>query len=245
MVRRHAFTMIELIFAIVVMSIVVLSLPMIMQTDNSGREKNLAQEAALAASSKLSQVLSFQWDERSLSWEDLSENHQTIARILDGTNAITTAFDRNVTTGARVNNGHRIFFNAVTNATALGDDNTTLVNGFEAAVGMDEQNITFGANSGFDVGFLASAAGYKKDYQIQVDILRTNDALNPAGGLVDYTQTNLVGANRFIFAQGDAGGQTNLRCARVSIQDSGGKLITTLYGYSANIGEYSVASRVH
>lgn len=248
MVRRSAFTLIELIFAIVIMAITVITLPMVMQVDSASRDKNLAQEAILAASAKLSQVLTYQWDERSLSWDDLAENHQTTARLVDGTNFITAVFDRNASNVRPSGSIHRTFFPLVTNVTGIGDNNSTLVNGFEAVIGMDEQNMTAAALSGFEAGFSADAAGYKRDYRIQVDILRISDALNPAGGAVDYTQPNLTGANRFIFSQTDIhnnpaanpNDQTNLRCAKVSIQDASGNVITTLYGYAANIGEYQV-----
>jgi prepilin-type N-terminal cleavage/methylation domain-containing protein len=244
-VVRRAFTLIELIFAIVIMSITVISLPLVMGVDTKARDRNVAQEAVLAASAKLAQVLTYQWDERSLSWIDLAENHQTTARILDDTNFSTTAFDRNGTNSIyRQSGGHRHFFDNVetgifrVSATAIGDDNVSVV-------GMDEQSIIYATGSGFQAGFSAAAAGYKKNYQMKVEILRINDARGPVGGVVDYTQTDLTGANRFIFSQTDVGGQTNLRCAKVTIQDGSGNDITTLYGYSANIGEYVVSSRIH
>jgi type II secretory pathway pseudopilin PulG len=243
--RRSAFTLIELIFSIVIMAITVISLPMIMDVDSRARDKNLAQEAVLAASAKLSQVLTYQWDERSLSWDDLAENHQTFARILDGTSYSTTAFDRNGTI-LRQSGGHRAFFPAITNATPLGDDNATLdAFGNQIVVGMDDRNMTAAALSGFEAGFSANSEGYKRNYRIQVDILRIHDALSPAAGTVDYNQTNLTGNNRFIFSQTEpvgigAGQNTNMRCAKISILDDTGDLITTLYGYAANIGEYQV-----
>ena len=63
---RFAFTMIELIFAIVIIGISVISLPMMTQTTSKGVEQNLVQEAIFAASAELNQVLSYYWDENSL-----------------------------------------------------------------------------------------------------------------------------------------------------------------------------------
>lgn len=263
MVRRSAFTLIEMIFAIVIMAIVVVSLPMMMQVDNDSRQKNFAQEAVLAASAKLSQVLTYQWDERSLSWLDLAENFQTNARIVDGTNFSTNAFNRvtgatesNISRANRMSLNRRFFDINETgawevNATSLADNNSTLVNGFEAVIGMEEQNITLGSNSGFGAGFTTSALGYKRNYRMSVEILRINDALSIGGvNPVDYTQSNLTGNNGFVFSQVEPAGiganqNTNLRCAKITITDEDNTSITTLYGYSANIGEYSVASRMH
>jgi len=248
-VRRRAFTLIELIFAIVIMAITVISLPMVMQVDSASRDKNLAQEAILAASTKLSQVLTFQWDEASLSWADLAENHQTTARLVDGTDFNTSVFDRNASNVRPSGSAHRTFFSNLTTVTGIGDNNNTVdAFGNQIVVGMDDRNISASALSGFEVGFAADASGYKRKYQMQVDILRINDALNPTGGAINYNATDLTGNNRFVFSQNDIHGnpattpadQTNLRCAKVSIQDESGKTITTLYGYAANIGEYQV-----
>lgn len=58
--------MIELIFAIVVIAITVLSLPMMTQVTSTSSERNIVQEAIFAASTELNQVVSYYWDENSL-----------------------------------------------------------------------------------------------------------------------------------------------------------------------------------
>ena len=63
---RYAFTMIELIFAIVVIGIAVMSLPTMNQATSSGIEGNLVQEAVFAASTELNQAVSANWDDNSL-----------------------------------------------------------------------------------------------------------------------------------------------------------------------------------
>lgn len=226
---RHAFTLIELIFAIVVMSIVMLSFPMIMQVDSDARERAFAQEAALAASAKMAQLLTYQWDERSLDWNDLAENIQTSARLLDDTNHSTNAFNRVAGTEFRPAGGHRTFFTSETNATAIGDQNAS-VNA------LDDRGLSFVTGSGFDAGFVAGSFGYKRNYEMQIVIDHVDD-----GSTVDYTQP----AIGFVFSQGGAGGKTNLRVAEVTIRDGAtGPILTRLYSYAANIGEYQAYSRV-
>ena len=63
--NKPAFTMIELIFAIVIIAISVMSLPMITQVTSKAMESNLAQEGIFAASAELNQVLSHKWDQNS------------------------------------------------------------------------------------------------------------------------------------------------------------------------------------
>jgi len=59
---RNAFTMIELLFAIVIISITMLTLPMMMQIDAGNQEDALAQEGIILTSTKIAQVLTFPWD---------------------------------------------------------------------------------------------------------------------------------------------------------------------------------------
>lgn len=66
MVRRAAFTLIELVFAIVVIAIAVVSLPMMNQAISKGIDSNIVQEAIFAAATELNEVTTAHWDENSL-----------------------------------------------------------------------------------------------------------------------------------------------------------------------------------
>jgi len=79
-VNRYAFTIIELIFAIVIIAISVVSLPMIAQVTSKNVEKSLVQEAIFAASTELNQVVSYHWDENSL------EDNNLLARVVWSSN---------------------------------------------------------------------------------------------------------------------------------------------------------------
>ncbi len=77
--KRHAFTLIELIFAIIVMSIVVMSLPIMMQTTSKAIEDNIVQEAIFAASAELMGATTFYWDLNSTADFNLSN----LSRVVD------------------------------------------------------------------------------------------------------------------------------------------------------------------
>ena len=62
---KLAFTFIELIFAIVIIGIASLSLPMISQVVSKGSEKSLAQEALFIAFTEIIRTSSSAWDENS------------------------------------------------------------------------------------------------------------------------------------------------------------------------------------
>ena len=77
--KKSAFTMIELIFAIVVIGISVLSLPMIIRATQKGIEENIVQEAIFAASSELIGATAGYWDENSMQ----DKNTSTLSRVID------------------------------------------------------------------------------------------------------------------------------------------------------------------
>ena len=65
MVKRYAFTLVELIFAIIVIALVVISLPMMNQATSNGISSGIVQEAIFASSTKLNEALSALWDDNS------------------------------------------------------------------------------------------------------------------------------------------------------------------------------------
>ena len=79
MVRRAAFTFIELIFAIVIIAISVVSLPMMNQVIDKGTNANLVQEAIFAAATELNEAVTAHWDENSI--DPTSPN--SYARVID------------------------------------------------------------------------------------------------------------------------------------------------------------------
>ena len=79
MVKRSAFTFIELIFAIVIIAISVMSLPTMIQSTSDGIEGNLVQEAIFIASTELNQAVAANWDENSL----VETGANSLARVID------------------------------------------------------------------------------------------------------------------------------------------------------------------
>jgi len=90
--NRLAFTMLELIFAIVIISITVLSLPMMSQINEKGIDENIVQEAIFAASTELMGASAGYWDAKSM--EDSDYSH--LSRVIDigGDCNNTTSTDR-------------------------------------------------------------------------------------------------------------------------------------------------------
>jgi len=65
-VKKSAFTLIELIFAIVIIAITVLTLPMMTRITSKGIENSIVQEAIFAAATELNEVTTLHWDANSI-----------------------------------------------------------------------------------------------------------------------------------------------------------------------------------
>lgn len=160
---RFAFTLIELIFAIVIVSIAVISLPMMTQFISKGVESNIVQEAIFAASTELMGASSGYWDRNSM--EDNNVSH--ISRVIDisgDCNNIALSDRHRLRPGHIAQPLHRRCI----------DSNTTTP--------ADASDINFpnldNAEHASQVIFLLpspEATGYKDDYNSVLDVTRTND----------------------------------------------------------------------
>jgi len=162
-VVRDAFTLVELIFAIVIISFSVLSLPLMNQVMNKTIDNNINQEAIFAASSEMNEIMSAFWDENSLEPGGLS----SIARVIDfGLCDDNSSSPRFRKMPGHINQTmHRrcLDANATTTQPDDGADTTTVV--------IDLNNMTHASANVF-IDTTTSASGYKKRYNSIVTIVR-------------------------------------------------------------------------
>ena len=129
--HRKAFTMIELIFAIVLISVVVLTIPTMIAVNNKALEGNAAQEAIFLVSSVLSEATTLLWDNNSTT----NDGNVTLSKMLDVTTG-DTAYNRidvnsTIRVGSLNQDKHRQFFSTVT-APAQGTTPLVLSQSFDA-----------------------------------------------------------------------------------------------------------------
>jgi prepilin-type N-terminal cleavage/methylation domain-containing protein len=152
-VRKAAFTLIELIFAIVIIAITVVSLPMMNQAVSKGIDGNLVQEVIFAATTKLNEALSANWDENSIE-PDLSG----YARVIDT--------DGNCDTH-RHRDGHinQSLHRRCLDSSATGVSNSDTNDDVDALEDMEvtDENIFIDNQSG-------SASGYKDVYTYTLNV---------------------------------------------------------------------------
>ena len=217
---RSAFTMIELIFAIVLIAVVMLTIPTMIQVNNKALEGNAAQEAIFLVSAVLSETTTLIWDDNS---DDVNGTNFIISKILD-TNSTGNAFYDRPDLNTTIRNGgldqdlHRRFFDAETHPE-------------QTAKIIVSQPLTNSA---------AAIGGYKNQYTIVATREYASDVPH-AGTSADpfeFTVPNL--------ALGAASSPTNVKMTEVEINatiDGNNLTIARLRAYTCNIGETDYAKR--
>ncbi|MDB2562060.1 type II secretion system GspH family protein [Sulfurimonas sp.] len=153
--QRLAFTMIELIFAIVIIAISVMSLPMMTQVTNKGLEESLVQEAIFVGSAELMGATTAYWDANSL--QDI--NVSSLSRV------INIANDCDDTTKLRPGHIAQPYHRQCL------DDNTTGA----ADAGADSLDDMEKTDEAVFLNANPTAEGYKKSYTTSIDVNRTGN----------------------------------------------------------------------
>lgn len=217
--NRLAFTMIELIFAIVIIAIAVISLPIMTQVTSEGMKKNLAQEGIFTAIAEIIMATTYTWDENSLL--DTVSTSNDLSRVIptgttgDCTNTTQTDYS-GVTIVRRTGHVHRRCLNSLTATpyNILATDCNDSINHSE-----HNYNTTYEGSA-----TTTSATGYKTAYQSKLHVERCD-----SGNCVDFNDTNNI----------------NMKEITVTIRDSeDNSIVTKLRAYSANIGEVAYHRRL-
>jgi len=223
---KSAFSMIELVFAIVLISISMLSLPMLMTTNSSNQEDSLLQEGILLTSTKISQVLSFPWDPNS------SPNPaiMSMSQVLD--TAGDAELNRNGVTDFRFGHFPEELRRRMTP--------TAPNNRAASAIGAGANSISSQDGNVEDVNATAGSEqwAYKKPWRLATTVAYVSDIATYSDNVVNYDFPDPIAA--------PAPGTTNIKAVRVFATDltpgstSEG---VALFSYSANIGEQEFYKR--
>lgn len=171
---RKASSMIELVFAIVVMGIAMMTLPLMLTRVQENNAFAMQQEAILMAQTEVGNIITYPWDEKS---EDASFN----VGILDTDSANYTRAAR---AGLVIADKRRKFFTTnPTSATAIGTDGDTFpddIDDFDTHknIGLVDSNDT------------NPTLGYKMDNNMSVTVKYISDAtITP----FDFNITSIIG----------------------------------------------------
>ena len=220
---RKGFTFIELVLAIVVMSIALMSVPLILSQTSKSDQFNLNQEVLLASFTKMQNILSYPWD------ENLTGNEET-KLVLDVTNGNTNLnrYPNNSSTrriGHFEGNYRRKFYSTYpTPASAIGQD----ANDAGTYDDMDDFNDTNDSITG------GGGEDYVKTFTLYTTVKYvslgsySNTDPNPTLTL-NLTSTS---------------GTTNIKMVTIEAKEQN-KTISVLNSFATNIGSYQLLYRTY
>jgi len=225
LVRRSGFTLLELIITIVLLGIIFSAIPMILTQNQRSSSQALSQEAIYAGVTKMSQLLTYHWDENSIT--DDANNAIVYAKVLDA-NLSQQALLRSKN-GSRYRVGHfagssrRSFFPKHTSASALGSDtNDTFPDDIDDLAIINQ--ILIAADN---------EHGYKQNYRYTV-------LVNYVSDIADYNQTTINGFN-FNTVNIIVPSHIKRVTLDVTLNNEPQFMLET---YVSNIGETDITSRV-
>ena len=222
---RSAFSLIELIFAIVVIGIGLMSMPLITSVNSDSMKENIVQEGIFAVSTQVVEYSSFSWDENSRG--HAGSTYSSVLDVATGDSDFRCMSDGINPDEYRV--GHVQSSANHRRCYSVGDaDRSETPLGIEAGGNADIDDAVGAAGTPF-AGDVTSTRGYKYKYQ--------------AALAVKYVSDTFARGNVVMLGTGAAGKNTNLKLIEISLtyqnpEDTTQWLpITTLRTYSANIGE--------
>lgn len=217
---QKAFSIIELIVAIVVIGIVITTLPLFFAQSNKSNEIAIQQEAIFTAQSTLRLILTNEWDENSY------DNSLFYSAVLDVSNG-DTELNRVGTSTRRVGhvkqNKRRKFFSTITNASAIYLDGTSLYNDIDD---FDNKIVTMQTPIPTD-----TMKNQLLNFAITTKVVYVLDNATYSNSILDDFNFNTTPTNA----------KTNIKMVRVNVQGLDTNI--TLRAYASNIGESTIAKR--
>lgn len=218
-------SMIELVFAIVIMGFAVMSLPLILTQVQNSNSFALRQEVILSLKTKLSYILTYQWDQNT--YDETAD----IERVLNVPASVDTATDFNTSTIRR--NGHifadgrrRLWDDLRAPTTKVNFTTDTTNDDIDDFDGLppETKNITALDDFIFNVT-LNTSVSYIQD-------------LLQAG---TYASSNTI---TFIFnPDHNTTNSTNIKMIKVTATANGIERPISMYAFSSNIGQSKVTKK--
>lgn len=216
---RSAMSMLELVFAIVIMGIAVMSLPLILTQVQTNNAFALQQEAILAAKTKIGDILTHEWDNNS---------YDTTAQrsfALDTTNG-DVELGRVGTTNQRIGHINADYRRKLYDATVVLNDRSA------SAIGADGGDLDdIDDFSGQATTIAATETAGTLDYVFTT--LTLTPTITYASDAATYRNSTLTD---FTFNPANAA-TTPTNIKTVSVQVSGASQTITLRAFSCNVGE--------
>ena len=216
-------SLVELVFAIVIMGIAVMSLPMILTQTQEGSNHSLKQEAILSAKTKLAYLLAYHWDENTY---DITADTERVLNTAGGNAAFNAVGATLRRVGHIATDGRRRFWDNATNASVVG------------AEGNDRDDID-DFNGVGEIKVINAVDDFIFNLTLTPTINYIPD--NPVAG--GTYAGNIVGFN---FNTGNiAAASTNIKMIQVRANVAGNANFTpiVMFAFSSNIGQSKILRR--
>lgn len=223
MVKRAAFSLIELVLAIVIIAISVMTIPLMLSQSGNNDSFSLIQESILAARTKMGNVLTYEWDRNST----IGTGTDTYIRVLDVVNGDN---DLNRTVGTVLRRvGHvvadkRRRFHDLNGTLARPSGIVNSAN-IQSIDDFDQQNVNMvdtNKTDGFD---------YVMDFNMTTRVSYISDNANYALQNLRFDFNTTTSASIT-----DVNNSTNIKMIEVLVQSNDG-LPFTFRAFSSNIGQ--------
>jgi len=239
---RPAIAMIELIFALVIMGIVLMSAPQLISTATKSGYVAIQQEAINEAASHVNMIMGSHWDES-------NTNEEFLDPVLHANN--TSSTDLNISDNNRTRIGTPIeSYRSYIRSDGVYDLNATTILGFDASESGkgDEDDIDDynGETYNLDPVETSSADYIEKNTDINIStVIRYSKDDTGASGGGGY---NTSGTITYIPFRPETSGTTNIKSITVTLVSSSTNVSElqkeiTLRAFSCNIGGYKLEER--
>jgi prepilin-type N-terminal cleavage/methylation domain-containing protein len=231
--KRSGFSLIELVLSIVIIAISLMSVPMLLSQSSKSNQYALIQESVMAARTKIGNILTFQWDNNSTSY-DLSHSSTIDGVLVMDVRNGDDEFNRTSPTAFRKghvsykNKGRRRMYRDVVYASAIGKEGAEFddlddFDGIETSV-----TLTDGIGEVGDFDYL----GISK-LKIKPNINFLNDDANYSNKHIAFSfdVANKVGKN--------SNQSTNIKMIELSVESEFRSNPFILRAFSSNIGGIS------
>lgn len=224
---RKAASMLELVIAIVVMGIAVMSLPLILTQSQNANAVALQQEVILATKTKLGYILSYEWDANSY------DANASVSRVLD-TNGSTSA--------------NLAFYTTTTHRTGhvIADNRRRLRDNMAAPTtdgGANWGNVALNDIDDFDAKSESTTiVAADMDYIFNLELNSTVQYISDAPN-VGTPYNNSQDINFSFNAASAPANPTNIKMITVRTRDTSNNVNVLLRSFASNIGESTFAKR--
>ena len=232
LLNRTAMAMIELIFAIVVMGIVMLSAPMLISTAANSTSVALQQEGIHESAARVNMILTYAWDENDTNTTVCGNTIPPILRVTGGDSELDPVGTTARRLGVDTNSSSHTFKCGTLelNATAIGSE------------GGDQDDMDDFANTSL---ILNTSGSGGKDY-IEQDAVQVATTISYTSDVASYQGGPTVSYN-FDPSSGVAGTTTNIKAITVTLTSTSSvselQKTIVLNAFACNVGGFEYESR--